>query len=65
MLWTKSIVRDGSRPDRGEEFILRDETFRVFDEMSHDPECAWPKGNFILIEQQTAASQIEDEAIER
>ena len=59
------IVRDGEvRPDRGKEFVLRDETAGILGEVLQDREGLRPKRDLAPVEKEAPATQIQDIPIE-
>jgi hypothetical protein len=58
------IIRNREvRPNRSKEFIVRDKTAGIFNQVAQDREDLWPKGNLVLSEKKTAAIQIQDTAV--
>jgi hypothetical protein len=52
-------------PDSGKDLVLRYETSRVFDQKSQDCEGLRPQGDFVAIEDEAAAAQVEHVLIKR
>ena len=59
------VVRDREvRPDRGEQLVFRDKPCAIFAEITQNGEGLRPKRNLATVQQQRAAIQIQDEAVE-